>query len=198
MKYIIIILFLFLGSQVKAQGCLNANIILLVDMSDSEAGNEPILASAVYDFVSNMVIGKDRVRIGITMFNSITANLVPLSENKDSIITAIYKLSLMEVCCGTFALNATEDAVYQLANADPAKYNIIIMLSDGDITDIQYLLDYIETNNILSQIDIFAIQIGGSNRGTFNLCLVTGNCNNVVVSKIDDLVAAFKKLDLCN
>lgn len=94
MKKFLIIFFLFLFyNNVKAQGCLNADVMILIDWSGSENGNEQQLALAATLFVSELPINELELRVGVLAFSNCITNVVNLTGDKEKIIRRYCNIS---------------------------------------------------------------------------------------------------------
>ena len=188
MKYIFICVFLvcfFTHICVYSQ-CLEADIAILVDYSGSEEGNEKVLTESVRDFTSTLP--SDGVRISIIGFANSYTIWCPLGGNIDK---ALYAMSMTKADGGTYITSALDAAYRQLDN-ERVVPKIIVLISDGEISDMNYGISYLKTMKEKLPLVVYAIQIGGSPAG---YGLLLGLTDNVTMSK--DLAQALKALDLC-
>lgn len=203
MKKFLIALCLLIATsftEVKSQGCLTADMMIMVDWSGSECGNEQKLTTAAALFVSELEISDYQLRVGVLTFSDEPLELVKLTGNKDSLLYEISKMSLGSAYGGTQINESLEVVANELVNDRPVR-KIIIIISDGEIDDIE---EATITTNLLRnslQLTIFAVNIGSSMDliyGTNNLIDLAGNPANVEISTSVGLVQALKRLSLCN
>lgn len=195
-KFLTLLFLLFASYQAKTQ-CLNADIMILIDWSGSEQGNETKLVTAAGLFVSEMDISEQQIRAGVMTFSYDPIGIVDLTSNKDYLLNGIGNLLLDNADGGTEIDNALKESG-QILNNKRYVRKIIIIISDGDIDDID---EGIETARLLKNtlpLTIFAVQIGGTEKGYNNLIDLTGSKSNVEKTLPSQLLEALKRLSLCN
>jgi uncharacterized protein with von Willebrand factor type A (vWA) domain len=193
--------FTLLAYAPKPQGCLTVDIMLLIDWSYSENGNEKLLTSAAMLFASGLNINNNQIRMGVMTFADEPVGLVGITGDKEKLKEEILNLSNTKCDGNTYLNNAILNASTQLNNGRKV-LKIIIVISDGDVVDIDQASKNVELLKTIMPLQVFAIQIGGydgsiiSNRS--NLILLTGSPLMVEYSNPNGLLEALKKLDLCN
>jgi len=201
MKYIFIfILLLFAKMQtVKAQGCLTADVMILIDWSGSESDNELKLATAAYSFVSELPVSDYQMRVGVMTFSYKILNVIDLTGNKEELLNGITALSLTHAGGGTWINDAMTNSLNILDNKRKV-LKIVIVISDGEIWDLKDAEQTIEAFRQKTPINIFAVYIGDSidGVGMQNLKELTGDEKHVEIALPSSLVEALKKLNLCN
>jgi uncharacterized protein YegL len=207
MKYwTLLLFFVFFYFGAKSQ-CLQANMSILLDWSGSEYGNEKEIVKASLNFIESLPISENGVRMSIKTFSFISfydlynyQNIVDMTYDRDELNSGVLSLLCYPPTGGTVLSGAMNSAIYDFKSNYRGYYipNIIIIISDGDIYDVQESYDIIKTYKEQSILNVFAIQIGGDKEGFVNLTQLTGSANNVEVSTTDKLIEAFKKLNLCN
>lgn len=209
MKKFLIIFFLFLFyNNVKAQGCLNADVMILIDWSGSENGNEQQLALAATLFVSELPINELELRVGVLAFSNCITNVVNLTGDKEKLLEGIATLALTEASGGTYLKPSILYAGYLLNNQRQVP-KIIIIISDGEIYDLEESIVEIEYFKSIIPLSIRAVQVGKGTEGydqdinnykvnLQNLILLTGNYNYVEFSLPEEIVKTLKKLSFCN
>lgn len=229
LKYIL--LFLFLPFYSTSQ-CLKANISILLDWSSSEYGSEEDIAGAAHDFIHGLVIGEDQVKISLITFSMDTSGsyytFVPMSGNINQIDLGLNQLASYRAEGGTMLSGALKEASDQIkSDTRNGVYNIIIIISDGEIFDTEYAsLLATQYKKEITNLSIFAIQIGNlglpmapmlspgnpiqlhhpgpstilspiSDNGYRALGRICGSFDRVSISSTSGLLNGLKKLDLC-
>lgn len=197
--FIIILFLLFNLNNSVAQGCFKSNIIILVDLSGSESGNESKLANAVSSFAYGLKISDVGIKMGVIEFDSYPTVICPLSGDKDSVINNISILYHTKAGGGTYIEDAILEALIYFQNDKRNATNIVIIISDGQIA-------YSEMGGVLLHksnfnLNTFAIQITDDGEidaeGYQKLVNLIQNPMNVSKSSHEELLKALNKLDLC-
>ena len=196
-KIILLILSLFFSLNLKSQNCFVADIIMLIDYSASESGNERLLIGSALDFVSELEISETQVRLGIIIFYDDCFPLANLSGSKPYLKNQIMSLHNIEPSGSTYVNSALLKANKMLSN-ERLSHKIIIIVSDGEFYDEKEA----QTTALLTRsglnCSIFGVQIGGGKEGFEKLTLLTGNPDLIEKSSPENLIEALKKLNLCN
>ena len=166
--------------------CLEADIIILVDFSGSEEGNEKHLTQAVREFTQTLP--SETVQIGIIGFANSYTIWCPLGGDLNK---ALNVMAQTKADGGTYITSAL-DAVYRQLDNERQVPKICILISDGEISDMNYGMAYLKTMKEGLPLVVYAVQIGGTIAGYGLLLILTPN---VTMSK--DLAQALKALDLC-
>jgi uncharacterized protein with von Willebrand factor type A (vWA) domain len=201
-KIILFFLILFVNNfnnKTQAQGCLTADVMILIDWSGSEYGNEIKLATAAYSFVSELPVSDYQMRVGVMTFSNKIMDVIDLTGNKDELLNEITSLSLTQAEGGTEINDAANDAINFLDNKRNV-LKIIIVISDGEIWDLKDAKQNIELFKQKSALNVFAVYVGYSRDGIGlqNLNELTGDPKNVEMALPNSLVEALKKLNICN
>lgn len=199
MKKILLLFFiLFASSQVKSQGCLTADMIILIDWSGSEMGNEDELATAARLFASELPIDTLQLRIGAVIFADEPLDMIALTGNKFRLLQNIDDLRTTEANGGTQITESIELAGDMLVNERKVS-KIIVIISDGEIPDIE---DAVETLNYIKEtipLSVYAVHIGAETEENINnLILMTGNSLLVEYATSHGLVEGLRRLSFCN
>ena len=80
----------------KPQGCLTADVILILDWSSSESGNEARLASAASEFISNLDISDVQLRVAVITFSNKTTVVSKLNGDKEDLMSKVSALRLFD------------------------------------------------------------------------------------------------------
>lgn len=207
MRQIIIILLLitllFVPKNLTAQGCLTADIMILIDWSGSEQGNEERLALASAMFVSELPINDNQLRVGILTFSNNIKNVVELTGDKEKLLKGISILALTEASGGTDIAPAIIYAGHLLNNQRLVP-KMIIIISDGEIHDVQNGVMQIEDLKTVIPLIVNAVKVGdGSSHGVDSQVLndklirLIGNTGIIEFSLPTEIVQALKRLNLC-
>ncbi len=182
----------------QSQDCLQADIMILIDWSGSEKGHELELATAASLFVDELPIGKQNVRVGLITFSDGVDNIVELSGDKEMLMDEIISISLIGASGGTGIEEPLRVAGKYLTN-ERIVPKIIIIISDGEIYDMEEALVSITNVKAMSRANVFAVKIGreGIEDVIKNLILLTGNKNNVEIAIPTEILEALKKLNIC-
>lgn len=197
LKSLLLVISLLFSLNLKSQNCFEADIILLIDFSGSEYGNEDLLIGAASEFVSELDINENKIRLGVLIFSDDFTHVANLSGNKKFLQYQIENLSKYEAGGSTNINNALIKAGNLLQN-ERITNKIIVIISDGEIYDIK---DAFLTKTILQKSlnhSIFAVQIGGEEEGFKILISLTGSSDLIEKSSPENLIEALKKLNLCN
>ncbi len=217
MKWIIIlslslITLLFVPKNLTAQGCLTADVMILMDWSGSEHGNEQRLALAASMFVSELPIDDNQLRVGILAFSSSIKSVVDLTGNKEKLLNEIAALALTEASGGTYIEPAILYAGHLLNNKRQVP-KIIIIISDGEIYDVNNGVIQIEYYKSIMPLFVHAVKVSDYDNYyewysiedikereyslNKNLMFLVGKNGIVEFSLPTEIVQALKKLNLC-
>ena len=201
-RLLLIVMFLLMSQVSKSQGCLTADVVLILDWSSSESGNEEKLASAASEFVSVLDISDIQLRVAVITFCNKTTIVSKLNGDKEDLTTRVSALRLYATGGGTWITESIETSLAMLNNTrDVSKF--IIIISDGAIPDASVATWYLQSAKSKMQLQVFAVQIADPNAvdiedGFYNLSMLTGDSKKVEVSTITGLVESLKRLSLCN
>ena len=197
MKYLFLLISIFISNEIRSQ-CLQANIVLLVDWSGSEVGNEPYLANSIQLFIDKLPISEYAVNISIVTFDNNGFMVEEMTYDKDMLSFKTKLLASKMAAGGTYISNAMKMALNELILNDRGVRNLIIIISDGDIEDYQLGVHSISTAMDKIPLGVFAVQIGGDENGAYKLLQLTGDEDNIVGATSLSIVEALMGLDMCN
>lgn len=182
----------------KAQNCFNADMMILIDWSGSEKGNECALATAASLFVSELPVDENQLRVGVLTFNDYVIDEVPLTGDKNLLLSNIAGIALYGANGGTSIEDALIIAGASLNNERTVP-KLIIIISDGEIYDINDAVIQTVALKQYLNLGIFAVQIGGTEDedGLKNLIRLTGSPNSVEQTLPVELLEALKRLNIC-
>jgi len=201
MKKIIFLLTFFLmlyNSNSKAQNCLIADMMIIVDWSGSEQGHELEVATAAALFVDELPVDEDQLRIGIISFSNGVDDLYKITGDKKILMENLAYLSAIGASGGTLIEDALMVAGKELLNQRNVP-KIILIISDGEIHDINDAVPTMYRLKTIMPLSVFAIQIGRDNiKGEIDyLIRLTGTPNNVEIAGPLEILEALKRLSIC-
>lgn len=177
-------------------GCLEMDIIILVDYSASVNGHEQFIADALDAFVYRFDLSENGIKISIALFNGVVYELSHLTTDKDALNYGINIIRSGNPYGNT-------NMVYALLNANTEIQNngrkdvrkMIIMISDGMPQNIHYTLGItrqIKVENTDLQVCGIYIPSEGSNENTIIMM-----SDLYVSSSYGILVQTLEELDIC-
>ena len=195
--FLFLSLLFFFNQKSNSQGCLTADIMFVIDWSGSERGNETKIISSVTMFLDNLNISENQVRAGAIIFSDNPIGVVELTGDKEQLEMGLEWLSYTYADGNTYIKESIESAGTELYNKRNVP-KIMIIISDGEISDIDNAVHTMDIMKSVISLSVFAIQIGGSTFGRDNLILLTGSPLTVEFSSPTNLVESLKRLNLCN
>lgn len=183
----------------NAQGCLQANIIILLDWSGSVNGDEAIISYSAMKYASELKLSDAGIKLSIITFNDVAKVIAPLSGNASLIQAMLVKLAGFPASGGSELCPAIKVAGYEYVNDPRNVRNILIIISDGLLYDVSYSVH--DINELINDINlsVYAIQINNDAFGYYNLLeLVGANKNHVTQTTNNGLLETLKTLDICN
>ena len=186
----------------KPQGCLTADVVLILDWSSSESGNEARLASAASEFISNLDISDVQLRVAVITFSNKTTVVSKLNGDKEDLMSKVSALRLFDAGGGTWITESVQASLVMLNNnRDVPKF--VIIISDGIIPDAPVASIYLQEAKSKIPLQVFAVQIADPSAvdvddGFLTLSALTGDSKKVSSSSITGLFESLKKLSLCN
>ena len=201
MKKVLFILTTLLAlcvTKLKAQDCLMADMMIIVDWSGSEQGHEIEVATAAALFVSELPVQENTLRVGVIAFSDEIDTTFSLTGDKEKIMNDIVVLSEYGAGGGTYINKALNESGRQLLNTRMVP-KIIIIISDGEISDIEESSMTAFRLKSMMSVTIFAVQIGRDEvKGDIEyLIKLTGSPDNVEVAVPTGILEALKKLNIC-
>ncbi len=196
--FLLVIYLVLCGLHTKAQNCIKADLMILIDWSGSERGHELELATAASLFVSELPVSEDQLRIGLITFSDGIDDIVPLTGDKEILMDDIASTATIEASGLTYMQQALNLAGGYLINQRNVP-KIIIIISDGEIYDIEKSSLEMTMIKSMMLVNVFAVQIGkhGKEEQFEKLVLLTGNPHNVEIALPLEILKALKKLNIC-
>ncbi len=197
MRIICLSLVLVLLSLSSRSQCLQASVALTIDYSGSEDGNEPLLVGAAYEFVESLPISESEIRLSIITFNNWPYLWSTMTGSRDTLISALGRLSQFGSYGDTRLYGGLSDASMEFARDTREVIKILIIISDGEISDMTASIELLQEIKDTWATTVYAIQIGGGIEGYANLKRLAGDDGRVMISTARDLAQALKSLSLC-
>ena len=200
MKNWILIFALMLLTATTRSQCLTADIVIIVDWSSSESGNEARLARATREFIAELDVSDDKVRVGILTFNNVVTKISKLNGDKTDLNARLGTMTLFGAKGGTWISESIMETLVMFNN-ERAVPKLIVILSDGEIPDVYAASRYISEAKEHIQLSVYAVQIAGHDidpDAIDNLYQLTGDPTHVEIERATGLSEALKRLNLCN
>lgn len=202
MKYSVLIVYLCIISLIpnitQAQGCLQADVALLIDWSGSEAGNESLLIEAAQAFIDKLSLGEDEVKVTLLTFNAWAHTWCSLTSDRVKLQKGLDKMKETSPIGGTYLHDPLMFVKAEFSKDKRNVTRIIIIVSDGEIFDIDTAIEILTDIRETFPTVVYCIQIGGTQKDLYNLFRLSGSIENVGVSSAKELANDLKSLSLCN
>lgn len=130
----LLIMLLFISSNLYSQGCLKMDIMILFDMSASIFGNEHKIENAANIFIEGINLSNEGIRAGIVAYNSDTFGMQQLTSDKSLLFAATKYISSRKPDYSTNMSNALSVAQSELLN-ERSVQKMVIIITDGDPDD---------------------------------------------------------------
>lgn len=186
---VILSLLLFFQPNV---GCLEADIIILADVSMSIDGYEVFLNTAIVSFIDGLQITENGIRVGIISFAGSADVVVPITGDPDVVDDKFKKFKpagttdmasgLMEVK-NEFRLNGREG--YQ---------KIVVIISDGDTKNIDECIAMVDAM-MAENIMVCGVLILNDDSKDGFMARISGTC--YLRSAYQNLIVELNRLDFC-
>lgn len=180
----------------RPEGCLQLDVLLVGDMSQSVEGRESFVAAAFNSFVSKFELAEDGVKIGAIVFNSRAWIICHLSADKKEVGGNVQALENSTASGNTEMLLALYKCVEEFdRNGRSGVKRVIVMVSDG-ATQNGNMVKIAAGQLKLIGIDICSVTIINTDTDeTFMEQLASPGC--YVESYYSNLPEKLKKLDIC-
>lgn len=191
----IAILLLFIGIvpyKQENKGCLEMDVVLLVDVSGSVKGYEYYIHNALNTLVDKVELSEDGINIGAVTFSNQGWVICPLTDNK-----ALLKEKFVNIISnegGTQMGNGIFVAVNELMNGRRGVQKMLIILSDGAVdnsADVKTMTTMLKT----SGVKICSVLIITSTIDKQLMKDISSNC--YLESSYENLNKEIEKLDIC-
>ena len=208
MKALVLIFACLLLPNRQLNGCLEMDIILLLDFSGSVEGYEKFIVDALEAFSDRFQISEDRVRIGVIVFNNDPIIISGLTGNKDKIVENILKIKELRADGGTYMFPALMSAEMEFEKNPRDERKMIIFVSDGKPSDAKGY--WKKTNGEIKEGNIFEFSQKIKSKG-IEICGIfidNGEPGRNFMMKISttpyffdsdylSLILTLRKLDIC-
>lgn len=193
MKILLSVLFLSLFQGVEKRGCLELDVVLLIDISGSIQGHEHKAQEAVKIFLDGLELADDGIMVSIVTFSSEPRLICSLSSDK-----TMLKGKANDIISdngATYIASGLYLSVEQLLKVGrEGVKKMIIVISDGQVADPE------TSKTICSQLKVAMI-------GICSVLILTDVHNRdfmrdisngcYIESSYDNLPKEIKKLDMC-
>lgn len=177
--------------------CFEADIVLLIDWSGSEDGNEKILADAARTFADRLPLEKEKVRLALYTFNTWSFRWSNLTSDREKLHKSIGQMATHSCNGATYIKESLVWANWEFENQKKQIQRILILISDGEIHDLYEGGEMLRRMENEFPLIVYCIQVGGDNFGYMNLINLAMDINKVGVSSYKALAQDLKNLDLC-
>ncbi len=184
------------------KGCLEADIIFLLDFSGSVAGYEDFITDALKSFVLTTELSREGVQVGYVVFSSYLRQTVELTDLEPILLNFIGMLENMQADGGTSLVAALEKSQTYFSESEKIRgkkvLQIIVCVSDGQFGDMH---ETIHTAHVLKNNDvkIFCIQTATEYQadGMRILKQIATDENYYFSSDYVSLTETIQRLDIC-
>jgi|GEM_PF-6604242 Mg-chelatase subunit ChlD len=190
------------GTAPQPVGCLEADIIFLLDMSSSVRGYEPFIVDAVEEFSNSFALSDDGVKIGFATFASVLGYTLQPTGNNISLSGAIDTLRKVSAGSGTAMSPAFEFAYHAFVQSSNDRGNtpmrILICISDGELGDWESSVMWAKALRSYAGVDIYCINTDAEmSSGEDILIDIASSPRHYVASDYVFLAQVLKGLDAC-
>lgn len=195
----VFILTLLLSFSTWAQtGCLDADIILVADLSGSVKGQETFIADAADVFINRFDLWEHGIRIGMFVFSNETFLISHLTSDKDALLGATNLIRNNPLGTSTNLANAIDNAYneYVKNGRKGETKRIMILISDGraDVPDTFYIAaDRIKKDLGVIICGIYVHTFSGDRDSMESVS--TSSC--YVASNYEELAGILERLNIC-
>lgn len=190
MKILFLLLFM-LTSSFRPTGCIQMDIVILADLSQSVRGDEKFIFEAINTFVDKLDTSEETIRFGVVGFNQEPFIIAGLQGDKEE----IKKLVNGSIFYGeglTYMNQGIQLALNQLYVNRFDAQKMMIIISDGNVTD-EYATR--ETLNQIPFIGICSVLIKNSTCNPQFMKDIGNTC--YVETNYQGLVTELAKMDVC-
>lgn len=191
--FLALVLISCLARNCNAQGCLEMEIVLLVNVSGSVKGHELQVNTAVASFVKYLGLSEEGIRVGIVTFDDVTHIVHPLSGDSSSILSTLGDMFInynstdmaigINTCTNMFNNQAREHVK-----------KMLIIISDGDVDNQDSALEQASFIKKRGVGICTVLILNNSSKEPF-MSQIADGC--YVKSSYENLVDEIKKLDIC-
>lgn len=189
------------GSIQAQKGCLEADIVFLLDTSSSVRGYESFIAGALETFVDGVTLSPDGIKVGCISFTSLVTDEQSLTTEKDILYEWVDSLKARVAMGGTAmvpALGLAQSFFAESALVRGASVlRVIICISDGELgdwEDSQIWAHWLKSQGIV----IFCVNVNEEGiEGTEILKQIASDPSHYVATDYPSLTATIQQMDMC-
>lgn len=132
MKILIFLSLFLLGYNNNDSNCLEADIMILADISGSVGGNQEFIGKSISEFVNRFELSETGIKIGVIVFSDRASIMSGLTSDKNR-LNIVSQLISNNPCGGntniTAALHSAFNEIQQ--NGRNGLIKLVILISDG-------------------------------------------------------------------
>lgn len=208
MKNLIIVILLTISSVSYAQEskCVKANIVFVVDWSDSMDGHESSVAEVVNVLLDEIQLDNNGAKIGVILFSDQDQVWLNLSSDEEYVRDRVNQLSKMECYGDTYLESSSFQLLHAMLTVDieirkEEVPTMIIIISDGGFTRPPVTFDQMEYFRIQNakkiSFTIASLYVRTWNKWPENLEKVSDKKFAFDFEDYEYLIKEIKKLDFC-
>ena len=190
------------GNVQPPKGCLEADIIFLLDMSSSVRGYKSFIGDAVEEFSDSFTLSDDGIKIGFATFASVLGYTVQPTGSNGILESGIDTLRIVGADGGTgmspafaFAYNAFGQSA---DDRGKIPMRIVVCISDGELGDWESAIMWAKALKSYAGVHIYCINTDAEmSSGEDILIDIASSPTHYVASDYTSLTQAVKALDLC-
>lgn len=178
-------------------GCLEANIILVADLSGSVEGHEIFIVDALKSFVQRFELSDKGIRIGYIRFATYAVVENHLTGNKLALLNSINKIDTAMTGGFTDLTHALQLTELELSNnARKNVLKIVILISDGDPDEEDTALEHANYIKRMDNVLIYGVYVDSKDGDKDNMKLYSSR-RCFIDTYYEELVFELQKLDIC-
>ena len=143
--------------------CLSADIILLVDMSNSMSGTENIVSDAVSTLVEGIPVEEHKIQFALVTFSDTAKIEIPLTSDFEFLLRRVSDHKNALARGSTTRIIPGISRSIEILRGSDNKYDhlqIIVVISDGDIAEKETIGKYLEVLHQKENITFFSLGYG--------------------------------------
>lgn len=186
------LLVVMLAFHPNRTGCLEMDIILLVDLSGSVSGHEQFVSDAVLAFNDRIEKSEQSIRMGVVSFGDHAEMLSPITFEKEPIAAGVSNLTADGST--TNLIQGLEMSFAALTSSDRNASKLIVVISDGAVINEAQTLTMIEQLKMIG-VNFCAVLVMDRQANDAFMQVVGGQC--YARANYETLAKEINKLDVC-